>query len=131
MCPSALAGFKGAAALLPVGVGIRLDIHFVCPPPIRPMAFPMTPAHGREREVPLSFHRKRPGEVNGKSTALPQKKAKVLQRGRGENHSKKTARLARVFLSLPGRQWVGFGKGKGIEARAKPEKNAYRTVSEP
>ena len=37
MCPGLLAGFKGAAALLPVGVDIRLDIHFVCPPPIRPM----------------------------------------------------------------------------------------------
>ena len=38
VCPSALAGFKGAAALLPVGVDIRMDIRFVCPPPIRPMA---------------------------------------------------------------------------------------------
>ena len=37
MCPGLLAGFKGAAALLPVGVDIRLDIHFVCPPPIRPI----------------------------------------------------------------------------------------------
>ena len=64
VCPSALAGFKGAAALLPVGVDIRLDIHFVCPPPIRPMAFPMTPAHGRVRKVPLTFSRKRTGEVS-------------------------------------------------------------------
>ena len=37
VCPGLFAGFKGAAALLPVGVDIRLDIHFVCPPPIRPI----------------------------------------------------------------------------------------------
>jgi len=64
VCPGLLAGFKGAAALLPVGVDIRLDIHFVCPPPIRPMAFPMTLATARELESAAYFFTEKAGYEN-------------------------------------------------------------------
>ena len=75
VCPGLLAGFKGAAALLPMGVDIRLDIHFVCPPPIRPMAsagrgtgrerglccFPFTKKAGRSRRGGRRVRHKKKG----------------------------------------------------------------------
>ena len=66
VCPSALAGFKGAAALLPVGVDIRLDIHFVCPPPIRPILWlsRWTSATARELESAAYFFTEKAGYEN-------------------------------------------------------------------
>lgn len=66
VCPGLLAGFKGAAALLPVGVDIRLDIHFVCPPPIRPILWlsRWTSATARELESAAYFFTEKAGYEN-------------------------------------------------------------------